>query len=72
MAVRDREVPSHTAPRRDDTHKPGPSSARGLSIRARLIALVALTTLALLVVGTAGIVQVRAALDRLAGTVFPG
>jgi methyl-accepting chemotaxis protein len=44
----------------------------GLSIRARLIALVALTTLALLVVGTAGILQVRAALDRVRAAAAAG
>ncbi len=46
--------------------------AGGLSIRARLIALVALATLALLVVGTVGIVQVRAALDRVRAAATEG
>jgi methyl-accepting chemotaxis protein len=49
-----------------------PRFLRGLSIRGRLVSLVALTTLALLVVGTVGLVQVRAALERVATTAAAG
>jgi methyl-accepting chemotaxis protein len=53
---------------------PGPTlhPRRALSIRGRLVALVALTTFALLVVGTMGLLQVRAALERVERAVAVG
>ena len=70
-------VAAPSRPSLPQTSAPGDASARrsvggGLSIRARLIALVALTTLALLVVGTVGIVEVRAALDRVRAAAAAG
>jgi methyl-accepting chemotaxis protein len=74
MPARQHAVSSPAAPR-PAPRKPAetrPPPAGGLSIRGRLILLVALTTLALLVVGTVGIVQVRAALDRVRAAVAAG
>ncbi|MBD0321322.1 MAG: hypothetical protein ICV87_13365, partial [Gemmatimonadetes bacterium] len=83
MLVTDSAVPQQASPDARDRGTPGRASdsrsgiqrtglLRGLSIRGRLVSLVALTTLALLVVGTVGLVQVRAALDRVATTAAAG
>ena len=71
MLVRDRAAPGHSATEPKPRGEGGRASStpgaaiRALSIRGRLVLLVALTTLALLVVGTAGLLQTRAALARV-------
>jgi methyl-accepting chemotaxis protein len=67
----DRGTPGRASPPSDPTNRPA-RFLRDLSIRGRLVALVALTTLALLVVGTVGLLQLRAALDRVALTSTAG